>query len=286
VQQVERGEIQIIRNGQSLSPLYAGFPIEKGDQISTAHNAEAVIDFEYGIRAYLRRNTQVSLSSLWATLNEVLVRIPRYFFQIKGYFDLKTDDASAIAQGTEYYVRVSEREASYLVLEGRVLVQPKPPATWQPIHLGQNEKVIIVKGQPPRGPLPADPQEIASIRQWRDGLDNIMRTDPTKEAIDRIRLGRITGMPPPTSQATPGVAGTRMTIENRTGYTLRVYFRGPASRLVEVPNGQAREVSLVAGPYQVAAETLDRKVTPFYGEDTYQPQRSYKFSFYIRSQRR
>ena len=55
VQQTARGEIRIIRNGQSLSPLYAGFPLEKGDQISTAQNAEAVIGFEYGIRAYLAR---------------------------------------------------------------------------------------------------------------------------------------------------------------------------------------------------------------------------------------
>ena len=90
VQQTERGEIRVIRKGQSLSPVYAGIPLEKGDQVSTAQNAEAVIDYEHGIRAYLGRNTQVSLSSLWASLNEVLVRIPDYFFQVKGFFDLAT----------------------------------------------------------------------------------------------------------------------------------------------------------------------------------------------------
>jgi hypothetical protein len=283
VQQTERGEIQVIRKGQPLSPVYAGLPIETGDQIRTAQNAEAIVDFEHGIQAYLASNTQVSLSSAQVTQGEVLVRrIQEFFLKIKGQFDLGTGNASAIAQGTEYYVKVGDREASYVVLEGRVLVKPKPPATWQPIYLGQNEKVILAKDQPPRGPLPTDPREIAAILQWRDRLERMMSTDPVKEGIDRIQRGKHIPIPPQTIKPTPGVAGTRVTITNGTGNTLRIYFRGPVSRLLEVPNGQSREVSLVAGRYQLAAETSNPRIIPFYAERTYAPNTSYQSRFYLR----
>jgi hypothetical protein len=286
VQQTKKGEIRIIRSGKTLSPIYAGIPIERGDQIHTAQNAEAVVDFEYGIRAYLGRNTQIALSSVRVTAGEVLVRIQDSFFQVKGRFDLETSIASAIAQGTEYYVRREVNEVSYVVLQGRVLVEPKPPATWQPIFLGQNEQVILAQGQPPRGPLPANPREIALIQRWRDRLESLMGTDPVKRAIERILGHKVETLPPPTSRPASGVTGTQVTFKNHTGHHLRVYLRGPVSRLVEVPNGQTREVSLVAGRYQVAAETSDRKITPFYGEHSYQPQTSQGYTFILRRQLR
>ena len=34
VQQIDKGGIRIIRKGQSLSPVYAGMPIDRGDQIT------------------------------------------------------------------------------------------------------------------------------------------------------------------------------------------------------------------------------------------------------------
>ena len=73
-----------------------------------------------------------------------------------------------------------------------------------------------------------------------------------------------------------------MTIENGTGHTLHVHFSGPVSRTVVVPDGRSESVELVVGDYQVAAEVPGSRITPFYGQQSYQSFTHYWLKFYTR----
>ena len=101
-----------------------------------------------------------------------------------------------------------------------------------------------------------------------------------EDAISRIRAGRHNQMPPPATAHAAGPAGKGMTIENGTGHTLHVHFSGPVSRTVVVPDGKPESVELVVGDYEVAAEVLGTRISPFYGRQSYQPFTHYWMKFY------
>jgi len=99
-------------------------------------------------------------------------------------------------------------------------------------------------------------------------------------AISRIQAGRHTPMPAPTTAPASGAEGKGLTVENNTGYTLHVYFSGPASRTVVVPDRRSESVELAVGSYQVAAEVPDSPIVPFYGRQAYEPFTHYWLQFY------
>lgn len=103
------------------------------------------------------------------------------------------------------------------------------------------------------------------------GTPRMSSAESPTEAISRIRSGAHAQMPPPQTAYASGAADKGMTIENGTGYLLKIHFDGPVSRTVDVPNGQSAGVELVVGRYQVAAEVPGSQVVPFYGEQSYQP---------------
>jgi hypothetical protein len=107
----------------------------------------------------------------------------------------------------------------------------------------------------------------------------------TQEAINRIQQGPHSAMPQSTVRASgrPTGGSSTVRVENATGHTVRIYFSGPQSRILEVPDRQLRDIDLAAGRYQVAAETTDPKIIPFYGERTYEPNREYRSHFVIQS---
>ncbi len=173
----EGGEVQIIREGERLSPVYVGLPIEKRDQIQTNENANVVLDLQPGVRVYLGTKTRITLSSLKVDWGEVLVSLEEFFFRVRGYFDLETTDTQAYARGTAFYVKVRENMVTYLVLEGRIEVQNKL-VLWQTFSLGEGKKAILVPGLLFRGALSVDPQEMQSLRQWKDRLEKLIAPVP------------------------------------------------------------------------------------------------------------
>lgn len=108
--------------------------------------------------------------------------------------------------------------------------------------------------------------------------------ESTVDAIQRIRQGAYTPMPPPMSTYATGPAGQGMTIENGTDYRLHIYFSGPVSRTVIVPDGESEGVDLVVGRYQVAAEVPGSSIMPFYGDQMYEPSTHYWLKFYVQQQ--
>jgi len=111
-------------------------------------------------------------------------------------------------------------------------------------------------------------------------VDILDAEDPT-DAIARIRSGPHVPMPPPETAHASGGPGKGMTIENGTGYTLRVHFSGPVNRTVDVTDGQSADVELAVSSYEVAAEVPGAPVTPFYGRQTYEPNFHYWLKFFV-----
>jgi hypothetical protein len=68
-------------------------------------------------------------------------------------------------------------------------------------------------------------------------------------------------------------------VENNTGYTLLVHFKGPVSRTATVQDGQSIGVDLAVGDYEIATEVLAAGVTPFYGRHSYAPFTHYWLKF-------
>jgi hypothetical protein len=63
--------------------------------------------------------------------------------------------------------------------------------------------------------------------------------DTPQSAIERIRSGQYTPLPPLTSSPASRDTGRGLDIENRSGGTLLVYFSGAVDRTVTVQDGQS-----------------------------------------------
>jgi hypothetical protein len=105
-----------------------------------------------------------------------------------------------------------------------------------------------------------------------------------EQAIDSIRNGPHSGMPPAQATGTIAGSGTSIAIKNDTPYTLWVYFSGPMSQTVQIAAQGSQSVSLNSGSYQVGAKVSDPSVIPFYGEHSYGSGTQYSETFYIGTQ--
>lgn len=103
--------------------------------------------------------------------------------------------------------------------------------------------------------------------------------DTADKAIARIRSGKFVPIPPATSAPASAEAGRGLDVENDTGQTLLVHFRGPVSRTATVPAGQSVGIDLAVGEYEIAAEVLAADLTPFYGRQSYAPSTHYWLKF-------
>jgi beta-lactam-binding protein with PASTA domain len=172
------GSVQVIRGGQSLPSVYAGLPLVSGDQIETRDGAEAVLELAPDVRAYLPPGTWVALSSLTVRFGEILIWVHGAAQRVRGYFEVETSGGDVYVYGTEVYVRTRRRDASYLVLDGRIGVRPRGPAAGREIPVAGGYQLDLVAGQT-QGPFPADPREIARLRRWKERLDRMIRPDRT-----------------------------------------------------------------------------------------------------------
>ena len=104
------------------------------------------------------------------------------------------------------------------------------------------------------------------------------------QAVDRIKNGQHSTLPPPQSQYTDGPVGDGMTLENHTRFTMVFYFTGPTDKAVRVAPGKSVGVALVVGTYEVAVEaknTGNVRVIPFYGRQEYGPDAHYWLKVYL-----
>jgi hypothetical protein len=115
-----------------------------------------------------------------------------------------------------------------------------------------------------------------------DGLPTTSQSDHVREAIQRIRNGPHSSMPAPSVAPANGPAGEGMTVQNHTSYALTVYFSGATDVSMIIPPGASRDVALVTGKYQVAVEIPDSRVTPYFGEHTYETRTHYWLSFSLK----
>ncbi len=105
--------------------------------------------------------------------------------------------------------------------------------------------------------------------------------------LERIRLGPHQLLPTNASVIGKSANGSVMTLENQTATALRLYLVGPVSRIVELPQGESKNLDLAEGKYALAAEfspdAPDKppRVRPMYSLQTYEPKTRYGLTFYV-----
>ncbi len=107
--------------------------------------------------------------------------------------------------------------------------------------------------------------------------------------LERIRLDPHQLLQTNASTIGPHAAGgsSVMTLENQTATDLRLYLVGPVSRIVELPQGESKDIDLAEGKYALAAEfspdAQDKppRVRPMYSLQTYEPKTRYGLTFYV-----
>jgi hypothetical protein len=102
-------------------------------------------------------------------------------------------------------------------------------------------------------------------------------------AIDKIEQGRHQELPPPTQTAIVPGQSPGWSIENATGYQLRLYLSGPAERDYQIANGNSITIDLPPGSYRIAADVPSKGVLPFYAVRQLDSGTRWKSHFYIAS---
>ena len=90
------------------------------------------------------------------------------------------------------------------------------------------------------------------------------------------------GKLPPAQPVRRGGTYVKVTIENKTQYTLTVRYSGPSSRKIVIIAGDTRSLSLSPGEYGVAASVSAANVTNYYGRNTMSAG-TYSSNFYIQT---
>lgn len=106
-----------------------------------------------------------------------------------------------------------------------------------------------------------------------------------EQAIDRIKRGPHSSMPPATSQYSDGPVGKGMTLENHTPFNLVFYFKGPVLDMAKVPAGKTADIALVVGRYELAVEAEPKpgvQVQPFYGKHGYEANAHYWLKLWMK----
>jgi hypothetical protein len=104
--------------------------------------------------------------------------------------------------------------------------------------------------------------------------------EDTDKAIARIREGQHTPVPTPLTTPIPGVVAEGLVVENRTGYTLNLYFKGPIVRTIVLKDRDFSAVALVPGSYEIAAEAVEARILPFYSRQMYEARVRYTLTFF------
>lgn len=106
--------------------------------------------------------------------------------------------------------------------------------------------------------------EIRSTSVQTDTID----AEAARQAIDRIRRGPHEAIPLAETRPSSGNS-TSVTIENGTSYQIRVYLAGPVGRILLVPPGSTRSITVVPGEYSLGADVSDSSIIPSYGVQKY-----------------
>lgn len=129
-------------------------------------------------------------------------------------------------------------------------------------------------------------QELPTSREVHTNLEGLQRELQREEALrqlTRIRQGyhlRMKGKGKKVPTDIPQ-QGTRLTIDNRTGEALSLYFEGPEVRALHLTSGESTQIDLPAGEYQIAAEMANVHVKPVYGQQTYEAKSHYALVFQL-----
>ncbi len=113
----------------------------------------------------------------------------------------------------------------------------------------------------------------------------VARAESVSQAMQRISHGAHSLMPPSIMQQTSGPVGNGMTVENGTPYALKIYFKGPISKVLTIAPHHSMGVRLLVGAYQVAVEAKSPRyirILPFYGRQQYQANAHYWLKLYLR----
>jgi hypothetical protein len=102
--------------------------------------------------------------------------------------------------------------------------------------------------------------------------------------MDQIRNGSHGTIPPAEAVGRNAGGVTTTTVRNGTQYTLNFYLVGPVSRSLVISPGQAENLHLPPGSYEVGARVSSPDVSPFYGVQNYDPGTAYSENFYIQAQ--
>jgi hypothetical protein len=88
-------------------------------------------------------------------------------------------------------------------------------------------------------------------------------------AIDEIRRGAYSPLPPARGVANLGASSTTLRVKNGTAYMLTLYLSGPMDQTITLTPGGSQQIALVGGQYRLAAKVSDPSVLPFYGEQSF-----------------
>jgi hypothetical protein len=105
-----------------------------------------------------------------------------------------------------------------------------------------------------------------------------------RAATDQIRSAVHGEIPPAEAVGTNSGGVTTTTVRNGTQYTLYFYLAGPVARSLVISPGQAQNLRLVPGRYEIGARVASPDVTPFYGVQNYGKGTAYSETFYIQAQ--
>ncbi len=73
-----------------------------------------------------------------------------------------------------------------------------------------------------------------------------------------------------------------ITINNNTGYLMRIMFSGPSPIEIIVAAGDTVSQKLIPGNYRIAAVIEGREVEPFSGAENFESGHEYRWDFYLR----
>lgn len=150
-------------------------------------------------------------------------------------------------------------------------------------YLGENRIQLIAVGE--RKEIEADLREFGPMAIYDTSGS---RQTPVSEEEDnagkeiaRIRGGQHAALPRPVTSPVSRTSNQGLTIENHTGHVLKVYFAGSSSKTVTIPEGKEAELNLDAGEYELAAEIVDGRLLPFYGKQSFESGKRYRFRFSV-----
>jgi hypothetical protein len=127
------------------------------------------------------------------------------------------------------------------------------------------------------------PEHSGSVRDEIDAREKTNASNLIRSELDAVaQSGRYTALPAPARERAAGLGlGVVQVIENRTSYSLRVAFSGPADRETTIDPGATQTVSLPAGTYRVLGRVDAPNVLPFYGQQKYDSGMKYTSQFFV-----